>query len=282
MKSKLAIAVLSVTALGACTRVPAGYVGVKVEKYGSNSGVQKEALGVGTYFTGWNTEVYTFPTFTQNYVWTHSANEGKAADESISFQTADGPSINADFGITYHINPDDVPRVFQKYQRGIDEITDIFLRNMVRDALNEIAGSMSLDTISTNKAKFMDAVNVMVIKNAAASGITVERISLVGNFRYPEQIQQAMNAKMAATQRAMQIENEVASTKAEAEKAVVKSAAEVQVATNEAKAMALRGEAIRANPQILQQAWIDKWDGHVPPSLGNTPTMLDMRQFGIK
>ena len=43
--------------------VPAGYVGVKVNLYGSEKGVQNEELGVGRYLLTWNEQCYLFPTF---------------------------------------------------------------------------------------------------------------------------------------------------------------------------------------------------------------------------
>lgn len=45
--------------------VPAGYVGVKVNLYGSDKGVQQEELGVGRYLLTWNEQAYLFPTFNQ-------------------------------------------------------------------------------------------------------------------------------------------------------------------------------------------------------------------------
>lgn len=268
MNIRLPLVLASITLFAACTRVPVGYVGIKVNKYGSDSGVQNEVLGPGgPYITGWNTDIYTFPTFTQNYTWTSSTHEGRALDESINFQSQEGTNINADFGITYHITKDNVPLIFQKYRLGINEITDIYLRNMVRDSLVEIAGSMTLDQISSDKAKFMAQVNQLLITKAAASGISVEQLSSIGNFRYPPQIVAAMNSKMAAIQKAIQIQNEVAQTKAEAEKRVVNSQADVTVAQNEAQATMLRGAALAKNPEVLTQMWIDKWHGDMPQYL---------------
>ena len=121
MKSKIVLFMLIVLAT-ACSKVPAGYVGVKVNLYGTSKGVQAEELAVGRYWIGMNEELYTFPTFTQNYVWTRSTTEGSPNDESISFQTNEGVVVNTDVGISYHINSKKVTDIFQKYRKGIDEI----------------------------------------------------------------------------------------------------------------------------------------------------------------
>ncbi|TON43446.1 transposase, partial [Vibrio parahaemolyticus] len=71
---------------------------------GGDKGVQAEEVGVGRYWVGVNEELYSFPTFSQNYVWTASETEGSENDESISFQTIEGLAVNADVGITYRID----------------------------------------------------------------------------------------------------------------------------------------------------------------------------------
>jgi regulator of protease activity HflC (stomatin/prohibitin superfamily) len=257
--------------LGACTKVDPGYVAVKVN-LNNDRGVKDDVVGPGRYMPGPNTTYYEFPTFTQNYVWTQSGSEGAPGDESISFQTQDNIAINADFGVAYHIEPGDVPKVFQKYRKGVQEITDVSLRNMVRDSLNEVAGKMTYDTLNGDKPAFMKQVVTMVQGKALPVGITVESLSMVGEFRPPEAIKQTMIAKMNATQNAIRVENEVRQTKAEAEKRIVTSQAEVEIAKNEALATQVRGEALAKDPLVLKAQAIAKWDGHLPPSYGGNVT----------
>lgn len=123
---------ITIFGLSACVTVPAGNVGIKVNLLGSDKGVDDEQKSVGRYMRGMNESWFIFPTFTQNYVWTKNPTEGSENDESITFQTKKGMSASADVGISYHIKAYSVFKVFQKYRKGVDEITDIFLRNMVR------------------------------------------------------------------------------------------------------------------------------------------------------
>ncbi|EPO7914401.1 SPFH domain-containing protein, partial [Citrobacter koseri] len=80
-----AVVALSALALSGCERatVPAGYVGVKVDLYGDEKGVQQSEVGVGKYWLTWNEEIYQFPTFNQlhNY------------DQPFTFQTADSMDV---------------------------------------------------------------------------------------------------------------------------------------------------------------------------------------------
>ncbi|EOU3461564.1 SPFH domain-containing protein, partial [Shigella flexneri] len=96
--------VLLTTGLVGCDRVEPGNVGIKVNKLGDDKGVG-EVVGVGRYWTGWNTEVYIFPTFKQM----------KTYDEPFSFQMSDGTTIGYHIGVAYKVDPSKVTTVFQTY-----------------------------------------------------------------------------------------------------------------------------------------------------------------------
>lgn len=280
MKKFLAMAAVLLASFGlsGCENVKAGYVAVKVDKYGDSRGVQMDVVGPGRYLAGWNTDYFEFPEFTKTDVWTKSPHEGSPNDESLTFQSKEGTSINADFGVSFHIDRANVARVFTKYRRGIDEISDIYLRNMLRDTLTDIAGTKTLDDLIEKKADFLKEVNAEVIRRAALSGITIETVSAIGNFRWPDSVIAAMNNKMVATQNAMRVENELRTTEAEQKKRIAKAEADIKVAESESKATELRGEALAKNPAVLRQMWIERWDGKLPNTVaGDAKSMLNLQ-----
>ena len=144
MKKLLLVVVVAIVLplLTACDNVPVGNVGILVHKLGGSKGVDSEELNTGRVWLDWNDELFIFPTYSQNESWIKTADR----DESISFQDKDGMNVNADIGITYSIKADKVSVVFQKYRKGINEISDIYLRNMVRDALVKEATTKKLST----------------------------------------------------------------------------------------------------------------------------------------
>lgn len=248
-----------VLALTACNRVPAGYRGVIVNLYGSDKGVSEESVGVGRYYTGWNKELYLFPTFLQNYSWTK--------EQSITMQTSEGLTISTSAGITYKISPDNVVKVFQKYRLGIEEITNTFLHNQVRDAMNEVASTMTVEQIyGAKKEVFITQVNRIVKEEAKENGIEVDKIYLVGSFQLPETVVNSINAKIQATQNAMKVENEVATARAEAQKTVVEAEARAKQilinAESQAKANKILAESL--TPEFVSYQAILKWDGQLP------------------
>ena len=241
------------------TRVPAGYRGVIVNLYGSEKGVSEQSAGVGRYYMGWNREMFLFPTFLQNYSWTDA--------QAVAMQTSEGLSIRTSVGITYKISPDNVVKVFQKYRLGIEEITNTFLHNQVRDAMNEVASTMTVEAIyGAGKEKFIAKVNKIVKKESAENGIEVDKIYLVGSFELPPNVVESINTKIQATQNAMRVENEVATSRAEAQKTIVEAEANAKQIMIRAESQAKANQILAASltPEFVQYQAILKWNGQLP------------------
>lgn len=271
MKKTIAIA-LTATILASCSKVPAGYRGVKVDLYGADKGVNEISLGVGRYYIGWNSELYLFPTFLQNYSW--------SKEEAITMQTSEGLSITSNVGITYQINTDNVVKVFTKYRLGIEEITNTFLHNMVRDAMNEAASTMTVEQIYGNKKEeFMRNVNNIVRESSIKNGIEVDKIYLIGSFNLPATVMESINTKIQASQNAIKVENEVATTRAEAQKTIVEAEARArQIIINaEAQSKANKILADSLSQQFVDYQAVLKWDGRLPvTTAGNAMPFINI------
>jgi regulator of protease activity HflC (stomatin/prohibitin superfamily) len=244
---------------------------------GGDKGVDSEELGPGRYWIGMNEQLYTFPTYMQNYTWTKSPNEGSKEDESITFQTKEGLSVNADIGITYTLQPDKISILFQKYRKGVSEITDVYLRNLVRDAINTESSTKSIETVyGEGKADLIKAAEARLRNEVGQYGIIIDHLSWVGDIRLPEAVTTAINGKIMASQMAITRQNEIETAKAEALKAVAIAEGEAQsklvVAKAEAEAVKLKGDAVKNNPGVAELNAIEKWNGVLPTvTSGNVP-----------
>jgi regulator of protease activity HflC (stomatin/prohibitin superfamily) len=268
----LLLALTLLIGISSCSTVPAGNVGVKVYLLGDSKGVQSEQLGVGRYWIGFNEQLFTYPTFTQTYTYTESSEEGSHTNESISFQTIESLTIHTDVAVSYHIDPNDVVKVFQKYREGVKEITAGPLRNEVRSTMNDIASTYTVDDIlGKGKVPFMDSVKRRVIKDMGKVGVTVEDVYLVGKLSPPENIEAAIRAKIQSQQEAFKAQNDIATARYKATRDSVEAAGQSK-AQNELKAA--------LTPELLQKMWIDKWDGHLSNTSVNSGNV--MLPLGLK
>lgn len=244
-----------------------GYVGVVVDLLGDNKGVESKELHVGMHWIAPWRSIYQFPIFEQNDTW-----EGER--ENFNFQTSEGMAVSADIGITYHLRPESIPLIFQRYRRGMDEITHVFIRNYIRDAINKSASKTRIEDLYSGKESFFEDVESHVRQDLAPIGIELSRIYLIGRFHFPPTVISALNAKIEAVQRAQQRENELREAEAEAKKQIAKAEGQARCAIvqaeSESKANTLLSQSVTA--ELIQWQAVQKWDGKLPSvTSGVTP-----------
>ena len=99
------------------TRVDAGHVGIRVKLAGSERGVQDMPVVTGwVFFNPLTEQIVLFPTSVQNVVWTQSAHEGRQFDESVTFSSGEGVNVNADIGLSFHIDPALAPKLYGRFR----------------------------------------------------------------------------------------------------------------------------------------------------------------------
>ncbi|QLG87166.1 prohibitin family protein [Chitinibacter bivalviorum] len=267
--------------------VSANHVGVEFNRIDGK--VEPIPLSSGWHFIGIGTSVVEFPTFTQTYTWTQSKTEGSPADESMNFQVASGVVINADISISYSIDSSKAPVLYQKYKRGYEEITSQIIRNAIRNALNNYGTAYDAEgLLAGGKIRLAEQVRAKINHEMNQYGIVVEQFGFVNELRLPANIQGAINAKIQATQEALQSEALLRKNQADAANAVAvakgKADAKIAEAQGDARALEVVGEAIKKYgaeaAQVKNQTlWIEKWNGQLPTtSLGtNTTAMIGVK-----
>lgn len=254
-------------ALAACDRVTPGNVGVQVNNYGSGAGVQAKALGVGTYWFRFGSDIYEYPTFTNRYSWQKS----QEMDESITFQDVNGLVVSADVNVAYRVDPNKAPILFQTYRGKMDAIVSGPLRDRVKAAVVAVASTMSVEDIyGSKKAALIREAQKRVAAYFAPRGLIVEQLDWAGPIRIPESITERINARAQTEQAAIAAKARAITAEAEGRAQVAEAKAEadakIEKARGEAEATKLRNSAVSANPGY-QSEYMRKWDGRLPQTV---------------
>lgn len=234
------------------TRIDAGHEGILVKLYGSDKGVQDVTLVTGMVFYNPITEnVYEFPTYIQTADYT-----------PFTVNAKDGSVFSIDPTISFYVLPGRSPEIFKKYRKKIDEITQTTLLNYVKDAFRIQLNKYTTEEIISNRQQFETDVQKTLDQTLVRDGFKLEQ--LTSGLQYPTAIVQAIDAKNKAVQEAMQVENELKIAEAQARKKIVEAEAD-------AKANQLRQQTL--SPLLIQQQFIEKWDGQTP-LYGNSPVFF--------
>lgn len=265
--NKIVPAIIALSLLTSCYSVPSGFVAVKVNLYGDDKG-GIDIMPPGRYVDTPGVEYHSFPTHMQN-----------AQFDEVSFQTREGLSVTANVGLSYSIAETSVKDVFVKHRKGVDEITNSYIRNIVRDAFNSAASQMSVEAVyGSQKNQFLSNVTKLVKDKLSPEGFMVSQLSLTGTMKLPDAVVGALNNKIAATQRAEQRENELREAEAQSRKRQIEAKAEAEA--NRLKGQRLTPELLEYERLQIQREAVAKWNGALPQiQSGNSSMFLDISQL---
>lgn len=281
-KRIVAVLLLCVAALATanCTTVRPGYVGIQVNQYGTDRGVESYPRVTGrVFYNPISTSVFEYPTFVQTAKWTRDPNEGSKNNEEISFTNADGMSIFADISLSYHLAPEKVPAFYVKFRNDdIDQFTHGFLRNIARDTFDTHGGKYTIDQIMGNNAPFLADVRKDLQTALTPLGVELDQLGFIGSPRPPGAVIEAINAKVHATQLTIQKQNELAQAQADAAKEVAKTQGYAQSVTirADAEAAANRKIADSLSTNLIEYKRLEKWNGVLPSVTGGGVPFINL------
>lgn len=255
---KISLVVLLAMLLTACgERVQPNHVGVLMENYGKD-GKADFSLQKGRVSTAApGTELYQVPLWEQRASFEDKVLHLKAADNTeftskpvYSFKIIEKRAIDV---------------VFDNMQLGsasefMQALQDNILETKIYDIMKEASRKYTTDELMANggSLKFEEAVQELVKKEFEAKGLELMTFSAQLNFS------DKVTAKIDSR-------NEVNTNIT-----VLDQQIQEQKKRNELEELIKQQNVIKSQgitPQLLQQAFIDKWDGKTP-LYGNTPITL--------
>lgn len=233
-------------------RIDAGHEGIKVNLYGSNKGVDDVELVTGAvWYNPFTERVYEYPTFVQTVDY-----------EVFEFNSKDGSTFTFDPTVMLNIKPGTASSVFTKYRKDLDEIIEVTLVPFIHDAFKTEINARTDNELISNQAEFQDAIEARLRAELGNENFMVTKVTT--GIKYPSALLDAITMKNKAIQDQARVENEILVAKAEKEKLLIQAQAEKEA--NALKTVAL-------TPAVLEQMWIEKWDGHLP-QYGAVPTLF--------
>lgn len=171
--------------------------------------------------------------------------------------------------VNYHLDPTKVDTIFMQYGTS-DSYSLNVVEPIVRDTVKTIASSYTAEELVTKRADFNDKILISLKDKLASKYISVERINIT-NFEFSKSFTEAIEAKVTAVQNAEAAKNKLSQVQYEAQQAVEK-------ANGEAKAIAVKGAALKDNPNIVELNWIDKWNGITPTYWGGATPFIGLNK----
>ena len=259
------------------TYVNPGYVGIVIHRAGG--GVDKQALGPGLHprnplMTG----IVEYPVFMQTLVLTKNNREGSQENDEINVNSVEGQPLSLDVSMSFELNPLKVPQLYQTFRTDIATIQHGYVKQAIRQALQEVVGSEEIAAIiGPKKAEVVGRTQALIEKRLSPLGIDVKQFT-VNELRAPPAVIEAINQKNVMQQQALTAQNELQknsfNAKGDSIKAYGRATAILTEAEAQAKANRLLSQSITGS--LVQYEMAKRWDGKMPMVSGSAMPMIQM------
>jgi prohibitin 2 len=234
----LVIAFIAITR--SCTIVPPGHRGVSVTLGKVSSNIRGEGLNFKKPFI----ETVKKISIQQATV------EGTAACFSSDLQT-----VNISYSVLYKLPPEKVVDLYQLYQ-GDPYIALVEPR--LQDVLKQITAKYKAEEV-VKKREAIKAEVLGLLTKEVQGMVTVVDVP-IKNIDLTDQLEKSIEDKQVQEQQALAKTYELQKAQKEAEITVVNAKAE-------AEAVKIKGEALKASPEVIQLEIAKKWNGVSPTSV---------------
>lgn len=166
--------------------------------------------------------------------------------------SSDLQQVTVETRILYRVPEASVVQIYRQYS---GDPFDSLIAPRVQEALKEVTALLTAEQIVKRRDEVKDKA-IVAARLKIGEILSVEDI-VIRDITLSKELETAIEAKMVAEQEAARARFTQLQTQVEADTAVIR-------AEGEAKAIRVRGEALKLNPAFLRLQIVEKWNGKSP------------------
>lgn len=278
------IAIVLVVLIGAIglvmglTKIEPGYAGVV---YSPSGGIEKHVLNQGWHFVSPLKSVTEYPISTETVYLTKSKQEGSDEDDSFDVSTKDGKNVNVDVIYSYHMDPNRLPYIFEKFRGQDDDAIEAgFIKDRLKESIQEVTTQYDVMEVYGEKRQELNTKVFNRFKESLAKhGIIIETFNFSA-IRPDKESLKAIQEKVDAKQRLETLKVLKEQAQVNAEKMKIDAEAKAQAKLIQAKAEAQANLELQKslNDVMVRYILAQKWDGKLPQVSGSENLLLNMQK----
>jgi regulator of protease activity HflC (stomatin/prohibitin superfamily) len=254
-----------------------GHVGIVINRAGG--GVSPTPLGPGFHLRNpLLTAITEYPTFMQTLVLTRESTEGSPNNDEINVNSIEGQPLSLDVSMSFELDGARVPALYQTFRTDIGTISHGFIKQAVRQSLQETVGQeMIADILGPKKAETVTRTQAALQKRLDPYGISVRQFTL-NEFRAPKAVMDAISLKNVMSQQALTAQNELQKNTFQAQGDSIKAAGRAKAIMAEAEAQAKANELLSRSitQTLVQYEMAKRWNGQMPQVTGGAMPMMQL------
>jgi prohibitin 2 len=200
--------------------------------------------------------------------------------EDAASASGDLQDVRTQVALNYHLDPDNSQNVYKNL--GLDYANRVIVP-AIQESVKQVTARFNAEELITQRESVKNEIEQQIRARLAAYNIIVDAISIT-EFEFSADFVRAVEAKVAAQQRALQAQNELRRIEIEAQQAEARAVGEQQAniaraegvrqanvlqAEGEAQAITTIDEQLRQSPSYLEWLKSQRWDGQLPLVVGS-------------
>lgn len=167
----------------------------------------------------------------------------------LEVSSKDMQTIEIENTLIYTLNPEKLGNIYRAYGT---KYVDTVIKPTMAEVTNSVVAAYPIETFVERRAEISQKISDEFVKKTQDSGIVVKSL-LITNHDFSNEYNKAIEAKKVAEQGALKAKYDLEKTRLDAE------------------AQTLKQKSL--NQMVLQEKFIDKWDGKLPTYMGNAGQM---------
>ena len=171
-----------------------------------------------------------------------------------------------------------MPTLYSTFRTDIQSIQHGFVRQTIRQALQEVVGGQEIAAIlGPKKAEVVNRAQTLLSSRLAPYGFIVKQFT-VNEIRAPQGVMDAIGAKNVMQQQALMAQNELQKNMYQAQGDSIKAAGRAMAILAEARAQAEANQLLSQSitQTLVQYEMTKRWDGKMPQVSGSAVPMIQL------
>lgn len=190
---------------------------------------------------------------------------GDNNENAIEARTSDGQTVSVELSVQFHPKADQLPDLHKKI--GRDYVEKIIVP-AIRSEVRAVIGKYSVESVYSKDRQEIETKIEENLKGIFERNYIVMQDVLIRNTRFSEEYQKAIEAKQVALQESERMQYVLQKQRQEKQRKIVE-------AEGEAQSIRIKGQALSANPRLIQYEYVQKIAPGIKAVIADQKTIMN-------
>ena len=175
--------------------------------------------------------------------------------------------VTSRIALNYHLAPDAVNKVWQEVGRNYNVR---IIAPSIQEAVKATTAKFTAEELITKREQVKEEIKANLSERLLENNIVVDEFNII-DFDFSKAFNEAIEQKVTAEQLKLKAERDL-------ERIIIEKEQSITQAEAKAQAILIEAQALRANAQVVELRWIEKWDGKTPQYWGEASPFIGINR----